>query len=305
MSTFNLSQTNLTQTNTNLTQTNTILADQIIDYLNMLDQYPDSLINEELSKFDQYIQTDASSKPAYVSSDLVIIKTYGNGLCWNNSILTSVFGKFWQNTTELDIWIQSLIATFGLDPTFVPIRNLYLYGIEIKISSDGIEDYDIVHFLNSNKYLMHILSLNILKFAIQNYSNPVLNIVPKLLPLETGIAYNSSKQKFYAIDGQLRNFIMSIMGIDRVVVFQNKTEAKHRRYTNLDLNLLAIDYEGEYAGFEIEAFNNINCMGILGSVLLLTHNSEHYDAFFDNETFKTTLALKDQMEILPEFVKID
>ena len=65
---------------------------------------------------------------------------------------------------------------------------------------------------------------------------------------------------------------------------QNKTEAKHRRYTNLDLNLLAIDYEGEYAGFEIEAFNNINCMGILGSVLLLTHNSEHYDAFFDNET---------------------
>jgi len=303
MSTFNLSQSNLSQSNLN--QSNSILADQIIDYLNMLDQYPESLINEELSQFDQFIQTDASSKPAYISSDLVIIKTYGNGLCWINSLLTSVFGKFWQNTSELDIWIHSLIATFGLDPTFVPIRNLYLYGIDLKISSDGIETYDIVHFLNSNKYLMYTLSLNILKFAIQNYSNPALNKVKKLLPLETGIAYNPSKQKFYAIDGQLRNFIMSIMGIDKVVVFQTNTDPKHRRYSNLDLNLLAIDYEGEYAGFETEAFNNINCMGVLGSVLLLTHNSEHYDAIFNNQTFKTTLALKDQMEILPEFVKID
>jgi hypothetical protein len=142
----------LTQTNTNLTKCNSILADQIIDFLNMLDQYPESLINEELSQFDQFIQTDTSSKPAYVSSDLVIIKTYGNGLCWINSLLTSIFGKFWQNILELDIWIQSLIATFGLDPTFVPIRNLYLYGVDIKISSDSIANYDIVHFLNLNKY---------------------------------------------------------------------------------------------------------------------------------------------------------
>jgi uncharacterized protein YjbI with pentapeptide repeats len=49
----NLSQSDLTRSDlsqSDLTYTNSILADQIIDFLNMLDQYPDSLINEELSQ---------------------------------------------------------------------------------------------------------------------------------------------------------------------------------------------------------------------------------------------------------------
>jgi hypothetical protein len=282
------------------------LANSIIDYLNTIDQYPDDLINEELSQFDMFIQNDASSKPGYVSSDLSIIKTYGNGLCWINSLLASVFGYFWQDQSqiELDNWIRSLMATFSLDPKFIPIKNLYLYGIDLNVNYSKSAEYDIIGFLNQNKYLMYVLSLNILKFSIENYSNPNLNRTDKLLSLETGIAYNSSKQKFHAIDGQLRNFIMAIMGIDKVIVFQNKTEAEHRRYTNLDLNLLAIDYEGEYAGFEIETFSNINCGGVLGSVLLFTHNSEHYDAFFNSQTFKTTVASNDQFEKLPEFIKV-
>ena len=287
--------------------TDLILVNQIIDYLNIINQYPKSLIEEEINQFDMFIQNDPSSKPAYFSSDLSIIKTYGNGLCWINSLIASIFGRLWNrdNIPDLDLWIRSVISTFELDPTFEPICQLYLYNTDLNINLDHIDNYDIIGFLNANKYLMHILGLNILKFAVQNYSNPTLNRIHKLLPLETGIAFNPSKQKFYAIDGQMRNFIMAIMGIDKVIVFQNKTDPIYRRYSNVDLNLLAIDYEGEYAGFEIEAFDNLNCGGILGTVLLFTHNSEHYDAFLNNQTFLSTLRIRDQMDVLPGFINLD
>jgi hypothetical protein len=156
---------------------------------------------------------------------------------------------------------------------------------------------------------MFVLSFNILKFALLNYDNLKLNkffiVTDRLCMLETGIAFNNKKQKFYAIDGQMRNFIMSIMGISKVVVFQNKTEDKHRRHTNKDFNLKIIDYEGEYAGFEIEHFNNIYCGGVIGEILLFTHNAEHYDAVFDTNTFKTCLAQIENYELLPKFTIVD
>lgn len=281
------------------------LMNTTLSFINSLNELPLELIMEELCGFDMFLITDSSTKPGYVSGELMILKTYGNGLCWINALLVSIFGKFWQNTAMIDLWIQGLITTFGLSSNFVPVLNLYLYNINFTVNCDGINEYDVIKFLNSNKLLMYILSFNILKFAIENYNNVALNKIEKLCPLETAIAFNEKKQKFYAIDGQLRNFIMAIMGIEKVVVFQNNVEPKHRRYTNKDFNLKAIDYEGEYAGFEIETFHNLNCSGTLGNVLLFTHNSEHYDAIFNSNTFQTCLALNDYLEMLPEFIKID
>jgi hypothetical protein len=283
--------------------------DQILSYIDSISQYPKELINEELGTFDMFIQTDASSKPAYVPSKLVIIKTYGNGLCWINSLLVSGFGSMWQTFDELDMWINSIKTTICMDDNFVPILGLETYGFGmhnsgLEISKTGISEYNIIDFLNANKYLMYVLSLNILKFAIQNYDNKKYNMSPKNLILETGIAFNQAKQKFYAIDGQLRNFIMSIMGIDKVIVYQNKTDTQNRRHTNVDLNLFAIDYYGEYAGFEINAFQNINVGGVWGSVLLFTHNSEHYDAFLDSDELKTCFAKSLYGETLPTFIEI-
>jgi hypothetical protein len=274
---------------------------QILTFIQSINELPIELIIEQLNNFDMFLITDTSSKPGYVLDELIILKTYGNGLCWINAILVTIFGKFYLNVSELELWIQSLIATFGLDDNFIPILNLYSY----KINLDGLSEFDLIKFLNSNKYLMFVLSFNILKFAVLNYDNFKLNKINKICPLETAIAFNPKKNKIYAIDGQLRNFIMAIIGIEKVVIFQNKVEPKHRRYTNKDLNLSAIDYEGEYAGFEIEAFHNLNCSGTLGEILLFTHNSEHYDAVFNTNTFQTCLALSDQYEILPKFITID
>jgi hypothetical protein len=72
-----------------------------------------------------------------------------------------------------------------------------------------------------------------------------------------------------------------------------------------DCNLIPIDYEGEYAGFEINAHNNINCGGIIGDILLYTHNSEHYDALININNFQTCLAQRDNNETLPNFILID
>ena len=277
---------------------------QILSFIDTIGQFPKELINDELSTFDMFIQTDASSKPGYVPTNLVIIKTYGNGLCWINSLLVSGFGAMWTNTEELDMWISSIKTTICSNDKFVPILGFETYGSELNISKTGISEYNLIDFLNANKYLMYVISYNILKFAIENYDNMQYNVVPKQLMLETGIAFNPSKQKFYAIDGQLRNFIMSIMGIDKVIIYQNQTDAKNRRHTNTDLNLYAIDYYGEYAGFEINAFQNINVFGVWGSVLLFTHNSEHYDAFLDSDNLKSCFARSLYDEKLPEFIKI-
>lgn len=281
----------------------------ILSFINSLNECPLELVTEDLNNFEMFLISDPTTKPSYVSDNLIVLKTYGNGLCWINALLASIFGKWWQNVGEIDLWIRSLLATFELDPSFVPIFNLYLYGIDIVINNDGINEFDVMKFLNANKHLMFILSFNILKFAVINYDNLTLNKIhsktDRLCMLETGIAFNPKKQKFYAIDGQLRNFIMAIMGIEKVVVFQNKTEDKHRRHSNKDFNLKAIDYEGEYAGFEIEQFNNIHCGGVIGEVLLFTHDAEHYDAIFDTNTFQTCLAQTDNFESLPKFVYVD
>ena len=282
-----------------------ILCEQVLKFINSINELSFDLINKELNNFNMFLITDQSSKPGYILNELMILKTYGNGLCWINALIVSIFGKLWKNVDEIDLWIQSLIATFGLDDNFIPILNMYLYNIDFKIKKDGIDEYDVIKFLNSNKLLMFILSFNILKFSIENYNNNKLNKIDQLCPFETCIGFNNNKQKIYAIDGQLRNFIMSIMGIDKVIIFQNKVESKHRRYTNTDLNLKAIDYEGEYAGFEIESFHNLNCAGLLGNILLFTHNSEHYDAVFNSNTFETCLALSDYNESLPDFVRIE
>ncbi len=300
------------------TQTSTFTQTQsdILSYLNTINDYPMEIIKDELAKFETFIISDPNSKPAYLSAELSIIKTYGNGLCWINSLLTSIFGYYWQSLDELDLWIQSLISTLNMDTNFVPILGLeeYMnntskcktkYKTDLKITSSGSDTFMVVDFINSNKLLIHILSLNILKFAVLNYYNPMFNIVDKLLPLETGIAFNAKKNKFYAIDGQMRNFIMSIMGIQKVVVFQNKIDHNNRRHSNMDYRLAAIDYYGEYAGFEIRAFDIINIGLFKLNVLLYTHNSEHYDAFFDSITFKTTVANTSYGEDLPTFIEFD
>jgi hypothetical protein len=67
---------------------------------------------------------------------------------------------------------------------------------------------------------------------------------------------------------------------------------------------LIIKYNNNNNNINIGSFSNINCGGVLGSVLLFTHNSEHYDAFFNSQTFKTTVASNDQFEKLPEFIKV-
>jgi hypothetical protein len=277
---------------------------KILTFINSINEIPLDILLNDINQFDMFLVTDPSTKPGYIPNELIILKTYGNGLCWINALLVSVFGRFWLNIDQLDIWIQSLIATFNTDENFVSIFNLYLYNIELKINTNGINEFEIITFLNSNKTLLYILSLNILKFSVENYHNINLNKIEKLCPLETGIAFNEKKQIFQAIDGQLRNFIMAIMGIQKVVVFQHNIKAKHRRYTNSNLNIYAIDYEGEYAGFEIEAFHNLNSLGVLGEILLFTYDSEHYDAIFNSNTFYTSLALNDESETLPKFISI-
>jgi hypothetical protein len=287
---------------------------QILEYLNQLDQYPIDLIKEHFLFFDMFIQPDPKAKPGYVPTELSIIKVNGNGLCWINSLLVSIFGRFWQDLEQLDMWIKSICHTLKLNDNFVSILKIELYlvkvdqstlmNFDLHLNPTKSDEYDFIGFLNDHKYLMFVLSVNILKFAIQFYTEPQFNLTNNLLPLETGIAFNPNEMKIYAIDGQLRNFIMSIMGFQKVVVWQHNTKCKNRRHTHVNSNLTAIDYYGEYAGFEIQTQHIINTMGSIGTALLFTYNSEHYDAFFNNDTFKTTMASELYDEELPKFVYV-
>jgi hypothetical protein len=277
----------------------------MLQYLDELNNLPYDIIIDEVSKYEIFIQADETYKPAYMPHNLSIVKTYGNGLCWINAILVSIFGKYYDNITQLDQWIRSINMTFDLDNRFKPMFRFETYGGGLLcISNIGAEHCDVLAFLNANKLLMHVLSFNIFKFAVLNYKNQKLNRVLRRLPLHTGVAFDKTTQQIYAIDGQMRNFIMSIMGINRVVVYQHNINPKYRRFTNVDVNLNAIDFEGEYAGFDIRTFGNINCFGEIGSILLFTNDATHYDAILDTTTFKTTMALKEMNEKLPTFVTI-
>jgi hypothetical protein len=132
----------------NNVQINEKYRNNILIHLNLLNECSFESIINELSKFEMFFISDLSSKPAYMTDNLLILKTHGNGLCWINALLVSIFGKWWQNIEEIDLWIRGLLSTFELDLNFIPMFNLYLYGIDMTINLDGIDNFDIITFLH-------------------------------------------------------------------------------------------------------------------------------------------------------------
>lgn len=288
----------------NINQDNIQLTQEIIlNYLDSIGQMPAHVVINKINSFETFILTDSDLKPVYVPHNLFVIKFEGDGLCWLNSLVCSIFAIYSNDTNALNAWINSIIETFKFDQTFVPIMGLNSYpNIRLRIFPNAPNESNIVKFINANRILIKILVFNILKFCVKNYYNTDLHITNRILPFNTAIAFDLNQSRFIAIDSQLRNFTMSVMGITKVIVWQHNINSTNRRHTNIDCNLTAIDYYGEYAGFEISNQNTINIRGSIGSVLLYSNNSEHYDGFFDNNTCYTTVALDAYDNELPNFI---
>jgi len=255
------------------------IARNIIEYLNSIDKHPKDLIDEELLHFDITIQNNEGSQ-SYICidhTDNTFISLNSNGLSWIYSLLVSIFSNLWQDISELDSWIKYLLSTFEIDRHFSPIRDIYLYGVELTINNSKSFDYNLIGFLNDNKYLIYILCLNILKFSIENYSNSAISN-KKYVPLESCIKFDNTTKKIDSINGQLRNFILSIMGLEKVIIYQNTP--------NFVNYLLDSNFEDVYSTIEIEASTSINSGNIIKSVILFEHDSCNYDVVLNKNLDK-------------------
>lgn len=253
------------------------------------------------------------SKPHYMPHYLYVMKSEGDGLCWLNSLVMSIFAAYSNNIQELYNWINSIIDTLESNVFFRPMFGLNKNMIYIVESNN---DYcEIEKFLNENMNLIKILVFNILKFCVQNFTPKYLNLVFNIQTTKkstygvecistnnfvSSVAFNRKDRRFIAIDGKMRNFTMSVMGISKVVVLQHNTNKNNQRSSNSAYRMKTIKYNNEYAGFEIEVDNIINVKGAIGSVLLYTYDANHYDCVFNNETNCSAVAFN--AESLPNFV---
>jgi len=242
------------------------LSDAIFNSISTMEGIPASI----LSEYSHWVEYESSL-------GMNIMHIIGNGLCWINSILASIFGEFRTHPPTLKKWLSDLLTTMAsADKTFTPCLDLF--AMEIKFV-----DGSLVNFLDANNDIMFVLAHNIIAFCVKNYSNPAINIgCERKVALEVCIGFDKKNGGFKAIDCNMRNFIMNIIGIQTVIVYQKRTEPKYRRCADPRNNVSQILRNGSYAGFQIDSFGTINIGGYIGSIMLYSYNANHYDAIVVN-----------------------
>ena len=238
------------------------LSDTISSSITAMEGIPASI----LSKYKHWVDHEST-----LGMDIMHIQ--GNGLCWLNSLIASVFGEFRTHPPTLNKWFSDLLTTMiSADDTFVPCLDLL--SMEIKYV-----DGTLVDFLDANNDIMFVLAHNIILFCIKNYLNQAINIgCERPVALEVCVGFNRKTSSFSAIDCNMRNFIMNIMGLQTVIVYQKRTESKYRRCADPQNRVSQILRGGSYAGFQIDSFGTINVGGYIGSVMIYSYNANHYDA---------------------------
>jgi hypothetical protein len=238
------------------------LSDAIFNSIGTMEGIPASI----LSEYNHWAEYEESL-------GMNIMHIHGNGLCWINGNLASVFGEFRTHPPTLNKWLSDLLTTMvSVDETFTPCLDIF--AMEIKYVNGSLVD-----FLDANNDIMFVLAHNIIAFCIKNYSNPSINIgCERPVDLEVCIGFDKKMGGFKAIDCNMRNFIMNIMGIQTVIVYQKRTEPKYRRGADPQNRVSQILRNGFYAGFQIDSFGTINIGGYIGSIMLYSYNANHYDA---------------------------
>ena len=211
--------------------------------------------------------------PSSLNSKYRVVKMRGDGLCWVNSILGSIFGRFWRNPTILNKWFADINTTLTMfDESFK-----FCFGLpDMKIQYGSSS---LVCFLNTNQKLLFALAHNIISFCVNNYRNRQINVnCPIFVDLDVCVSINA-EFGFSAIDNNMRNFVMNVCGVEWVQVFQYKTDPNVQRSNDPRNKTTRLLENGSYAGFQVESFGTINVGGYLGSIQLYSYDSYHYDAF--------------------------
>ena len=270
------------------------ITKSIEDYIKSLCQRP---ISESSSVFEYRI--DDTKLPAHFPVSMQVMKIRGDGLCWINSIVGTIFGRFWKQPQLLNKWFNDLLTTFvAYDPEF----PLFFALNTMKINFKGA---DLIAFLNLNKNLLFALSHNIIGFCTMHYTNPVINInCPRIVPLEVSVG-RSANGSFTAVDCNMRSFVMNVCGISQIKVFQNRTDVQFRRKADPFNSVSILTHNDSYAGFQLESFGTINVGGYVGSIILYSYNASHYDAFVQNDLMRyPVLALYVPRQPEPHFVQV-
>lgn len=217
---------------------------------------------------------------------ITVLKVRGNGLCWINSLIVSIFGEFWNKPAILNNWLLNLYSTLTIaDNDFIPYFDLY--NMRIKYGTTNLCD-----FLDSNNELQHAISHNLIAFCVRNYMNPDIN-VGCLRPVELNVCvgYNAKMKRIFAIDCNMRNFIMNILGIKKAIIYQHKIGPENMRHTDKINGVTQIMKGDKYIGFQIHSFGTINIGGYIGSVVLYSFDLLHYDAICVNHEGIAKLGL--------------
>jgi hypothetical protein len=259
----------------------------MFDIIESVNSFISSLENEGIEHhafgYDFKYRTDIINLQ-HLPDTYCVVKMRGDGLCWINSILGTIFGRFRKHPTILNKWVQDLLTTFAVyDDSFVFLFNIQERTIDFDSS-------ELVDFLNRNMLLLCALAFNIISFCVKNYTNPQININCPIFNLDACVGINKNGG-FSAIDNNMRNFIMNVCGVERVEVFQQKTESHFQRCNHVLNNTRMIIINNQYVGFQIESFGTINVGGYYGSIHLYTFNANHYDALcLDMEPHNTITA---------------
>lgn len=202
-----------------------------------------------------------------------IMGSRGDGLCFINALTDSILAEFRDDPATLEQWLDNVLMTMmSLDETFMPCLNL----LEIKIK---YVDGSLATFLDANNQFVFAFARNILLFCIKNYGNPAINIgCERPVDLEVCVGFDRQTGGFRAIDCNMRNFILNIMGIQSVLVYQTQTEPRFQRCADPRNRVSQILKGGRYAGYQIDSFGTVNVGGYICQLLIYSYNGGHYDA---------------------------
>jgi hypothetical protein len=209
--------------------------------------------------------------PHFLNSKYRVVKMRGDGLCWINSLLGSIFGRFWKNPIILNKWFEDITTTMKMyDENFKFCFGLLEMNIQYRCSS-------LVSFLNRNLKVLSALAHNIISFCVHNYTDLQINVNCPMTDINYCI--DIEEGGFRAIDFNMRNFVMNVCGVERVRVFQYKTDPTSQRSNDPQNKTTRLLENSSYAGFLIESFGTVNVGGYIGTIDLYSYDSSHYDAF--------------------------
>jgi hypothetical protein len=218
-----------------------------------------------LAAYDHWVQTEDCM-------GLEVMKIRGNGMCWINSLVASVFGEFWHEPLLLNRWIADLCTTIMVyDHSFD-----FAFGLPHMSVSYGA--HTLVQFLDANITVTFAIVHNVFMFCVRNYDNLDINVgCSSLLGIDALVDFDPATGNYMAIDGNMRNFILNILGVRLARVFQFKSGIDYRREVDIGNKVSVITLNSVYAGFQIESFGTVNVGGYIGSAELYSYDATHYD----------------------------